>query len=80
MMAKTLEVPTDRRTLNGVEQRILGLWENGQLPMEQVLALANVDRGEALSSISRLIADGYVELVILQDSWGIEFELRRIAK
>jgi hypothetical protein len=42
-MAQKLEVPTRLERLNRIDQRILLLLKDGQLPLEQVVALADVD-------------------------------------
>ena len=79
MMVQSLQEPVDGKKLTRMEQRILTLFENGRLSMEKALALTEDDQSRISSSISRLIGDGYVELVVLQYSWGVEFELRRLA-
>ena len=43
------------------------------------MELTDAGRNETLSTITKLIADGYLELVILQYAWGIEFELQHNA-
>ncbi len=74
-MAQKLEVPTRLERLNRIDQQILLLLKEGQVPLEQVVALTDADQSETLSTITRLIADGYLELVIVEYPWGIEFEL-----
>jgi hypothetical protein len=78
-MAQVLQSPTQRDGLSGVDEEVLKLLESRPLSVEQVVvALTNVNQSEVLSSISRLIDDGYVELAILQYPWGVEFELQTI--
>jgi hypothetical protein len=76
LMAQKLEVPTCLERLNRIGQQILLSLRDGQLPLEQVVALADVDQSEALSTITRLIENGYLELLILEYPWGIEFDLQ----
>jgi hypothetical protein len=75
LTTQRLEVPTRLERLNRIDQQILLLLKEEQLPLEQVVALADVDQSEVLSAITRLIADGYLELMIVEYPWGIEFEL-----
>ena len=65
LIAQRLEVPTCLERLNRIGQQILLSLRDGQLPLEQVVALADVDQSEALSTITRLIENGYLELLIL---------------
>jgi len=74
-MTQQLEAPTRLERLNQVDQQILKLLKDGHLPLEQVVALVDGNRSEILSSISRLIGDGSLGLVILEYPWGIEFDL-----
>ena len=75
-MAQTLEVPMLGHELNMDDQRILHTLENGELPIEQVVALSDVEQSKTLSSVARLIAAGYLRLVIIAHLWGVEFVLR----
>ncbi len=79
-MAQKLEVPTRLEQLNRVDQQILRLLNEGQLTLERIVGLVDADRHETLSAITRLIAGGYLKLVILEYPWGIEYELKAQAK
>ena len=75
-MAETLEVSTFGYKLNKEDQQILHSLETGELVLEQVVSLADVEQSKALSSITRLIAVGYLRLVIIPHIWGVEFVLQ----
>jgi hypothetical protein len=64
-MAQELEPPTYREAYSSLGRQILLSLKDRQLPVEQVLELTDADRNETLSTITKLIADGYLELVIL---------------
>ena len=69
-MAQVLQTPTHRDALSAIDEEVLNLLENRPLSVEQVVTLTNVNQSEVLSSISRLIDDGYVELAILRYPLG----------
>ncbi len=75
LMAQKLEVPTRFERLNPLDQQILRLLKAGELQLEEVVALTDADQSEVLSAVTRLIADGCLELMIVEYPWGMEFEL-----
>ena len=76
-MGERLEVSQHAKGLGKEDQKILQLVGSEQLPIERVVALADAEPSETLSSIKRLIAVGCLQLLIIQQLWGIEFALQR---
>ncbi len=72
-MAETLEVSKFRSELSDEDKQILRPLEQGKLEIEQLLEQADVERSKALSSITSLIAAGYLQLAIMAYPWGVEF-------
>jgi len=75
-MAQVLQRQTHTGGLSTLDEEVLKLLESRPLSVEQVAAMANMNQSDVVSSISRLIDDGYVKLTILQYPWGVEFELQ----
>jgi predicted transcriptional regulator len=75
-MSQKLEPTTVVEESVSPDKRIIGLLENGPVGIEEVAALADVGRSEALSSVAKLIATGMVELVVSQYPWGVEFTVQ----
>lgn len=72
----SLRVSRGLQSVCGIEEDVMSILKNEQLPIDQVLSQVEACEQEVVSAISRLIARGIVGLVLLQYPWGVEFELR----
>jgi predicted transcriptional regulator len=62
--------------LGKLDQQILLSLKKAQLSIEEIVELVDADQSETVSAIRRLIANGYLQLVISSYPWGFEFALQ----
>jgi len=75
-MAQKLESLIPVEQLGELDQKILLALKNAQLSIEELVELVDADQSETVSTIRRLIADGYLQLVISSYAWGFEFAVQ----
>ncbi len=74
-MAQVVEVSRSGCKLSIEDEQILRTLEQGKLEIEEVVEQGNVERNKALSSITSLIAAGYLRLLVIAYPWGVQYLL-----